>query len=350
MPLRKRPYNRKTRIHCPDFQSKATHEPMIPMPHAKDSPDLQSRKDAAREQALAWFVRMNSAEATVADRSALSQWLAGDPRNQHEYDTLGRIWSDLDGVRDPRLSMASPHVSAAPSRRMVLSGGIAAAVAGGYLALNGLPDILQSDEYTGIGETRRAELEDGSIVDMDADTAYALEYDDRVRGIHLQRGRALFDVTNDPRPFRVRSSGGVITALGTRFSVHLWDGTTTVAVQDHAVTVEARGASPQRIEQGQRLSFAPLTSGTIEPSDAAVETAWLRGKLIFEDRPLRQVLADVNRYRSGVIHVTSDRLLDMRVSGIFDISNPDGVLQAIEDTLPLRSARVTRYLVVLRPA
>ena len=47
---------------------------------------------------------------------------------------------------------------------------------------------------------------------------------------------------------------------------------------------------------------------------------------------------------------TGARLLDMRVSGIFDIANPDGVLEAIESTLPLRSTHVTRYLVVLRPA
>lgn len=323
------------------------HEPVIPMAQAKDSLDLPSGHDAAREQALAWFVRANSPEATAADHSALAAWLAANPRHQQEYDKLGRLWTDLDGVRDPRRAMSPPR---AMSRRMMLSGGIAAGFAGGYLALNGLPDMLQSDEYTGIGETRRARLEDGSIVDLDADTAFALEYDDRFRGVHLQRGRALFDVTRDPRPFRVRAADGVVTAPDGRFLVHLWDGTTTVAVEDHAVTVKAAGTAQVRIEQGKRVSFDSLGPGPIEPFDAESTTAWLRGKLIFEDRPLRQVLADVNRYRSGVIHVTSDRLLDMRVSGIFDMSNPDGVLQAIEDTLPVRSTRVTRYLVVLRPA
>lgn len=233
---------------------------------------------------------------------------------------------------------------------MVLSGSIAAGLVGGYVSLNGLPDFLQSNEYTGIGETRRTVLEDGSTVDLDADTAFALEFDDQVRGLHLQRGRALFDVAADPRPFRVRAEGGVITALGTRFSVHLWDGSATVAVEQHAVTLRTTGLGEIQLEEGERLSFGNGAHEAVEPFDAEIQSAWLRGKLIFEDRPLRQVLADVNRYRRGTIQVTSARLLDMRVSGIFDIANPDGVLEAIESTLPLRSTHVTRYLVVLRPA
>ncbi|RDD69050.1 FecR family protein [Paracoccus versutus] len=320
------------------------------MARAKDSPDLQGHGGDVRDEALAWFVRMNSGDATEADRARHAAWLAADLRHRQEYAKLGGIWSDLDAVRDPRSITPMPPVTPVISRRMVLSGSIAAGLAGGYLTLNGLPDFLQSDEYTGTGETRRATLEDGSTVDLDADTAFALEFDNQVRGIHLQRGRAFFDVAADPRPFRVRAEGGIITALGTRFSVHLWDGSTTIAVEEHAVTVQTAGLGEVRLEEGERISFGNGAPGIVEPFDADIETAWLRGKLIFEDRPLRQVLADVNRYRSGTIQVTSDRLLDMRVSGIFDISNPDGVLEAIENTLPVRSTHVTRYLVVLRPA
>lgn len=318
------------------------------MVQAKDSPDLQPRGEDPGDAALGWFVRMHSGEVTARDRAAHAEWLLADPRNRRAYDRLGAVWSDLDGLRDPRTPAASDVRR--PSRRMVLSGTIAAGLSGAYLAVNGLPDMLQSDAYTGIGETRRVLLQDGSRIDLDADTAIALEYDDQLRGIHLQRGRALFDVAQDPRPFRVRTDGGLITALGTRFSVHMWDGTTTVAVEQHTVCVQTAGPRGIRLEEGQRLSFGNGASAAIEPFDAEVETAWLRGKMIFEDRPLRQVLADVNRYRAGVIQVTSDRLLDMRVSGIFDISNPGGVLDAIEKSLPVRSTRVTRYFVVLRPA
>jgi transmembrane sensor len=320
------------------------------MADAEDRTALLVPEGSARDQALAWFVRMNSGDATAADRAGHAAWLAADPANRREYGKLGGIWGELDALRDPRLSVAVPPAARGLSRRMMLTGGVAASLSAGWLALNGLPDFLQSDEYTGIGVMRRATLEDGSIVDLDADTAFALEFDGHSRGLHLQRGRARFTVANDPRPFRVRAEGGVITSRSTCFSVHLWDGTASVAVEEHSVTVDAGGGVEVRLEESQRLSFGKEAVGTVEPSDPGVETAWLRGKLIFEDRPLRQVLADVNRYRRGAIHVTSDRLIDMRVSGIFDISNPDGVLEAIENTLPVRSTSVTRYLVVLRPA
>ncbi len=307
-----------------------------------------------RDQALAWFVRMNSGDATARDRAGHAAWLAAAPGNRREYDKLGRMWGDLDAVRD-----AGPAVRARPvskgvpqrlSRRLVLTGGVMASVGGGWLALNGVPDFLQSDEYTGIGVLRRVTLTDGSLVELDADSAFALEFDPQGRGLHLQRGRARFTIAADPRPFRVRAGGGVITARGTRFSVHLWDDAASVAVEEHAVTVDAGGSGAVHLAASERLSFGNGAVGAIEAFDAGIETAWLRGKLIFEDRPLRQVLADVNRYRNGAIHVTSDRLLEMRVSGIFDISNPDGILDAIEQTLPVRSTRVTRYLVVLSPA
>lgn len=283
-----------------------------PRPQAPER-DVQNRiwdhaRDQSRDQALAWFVRMQSGDATGVDRKEHAAWLAADPRNKCEYEKLGRFWSDLDHVRDPRPSARMTQDGRGPSRRMVLTGGIAASLGAGWLVLNGVPDFLRSDEYTGIGAMRRAALEDGSIVDLDADTALALHFDDQVRELRLQRGRARFTVAADPRPFRVHAEGGVITGQDTRFSVHLWDGTASVAVEDHAVTVAANGSGDVRLQQSQRLSYGNGALGTIEAFDAEIETAWMHGKLIFEDRPLRQVLADVSRYRSGVIHVTRVRM------------------------------------------
>jgi transmembrane sensor len=40
----------------------------------------------------------------------------------------------------------------------------------------------------------------------------------------------------------------------------------------------------------------------------------------------------------------------LRVSGVFDISDPDHALDAIRRTLPVRTLELTRYLVILRPA
>jgi transmembrane sensor len=57
-----------------------------------------------------------------------------------------------------------------------------------------------------------------------------------------------------------------------------------------------------------------------------------------------------NRYRRGTIRILDKRLLSLRVSGIFYIRNPDGVLDAIIGTLPVRATELTPYLILLRPA
>lgn len=306
----------------------------------------------AREEALAWFVRCHSGDATQADRAAHARWLAASDLNRLEYARLGGVWSDLDHVADPRRSAVyRPVQSSVPSRRAFLAGGAAALAAASVVVIANPPDFLTADHATGTGELRKVSLSDGSSVELDAASALAVDFDPEARNVRLLRGRAFFDVAKDSnRPFSVLAGGGSVTALGTRFVVHEWAGTVTVAVEESAVSVRAPDRSEVVVDASQTVSYDPERLCPVQPADVESETAWRRGKLIFEDRPLAQVLADVGRYRPGMIRVTDRDLLDLRVSGIFDVSNPDGVLDVIRRTLPVRTVELTRYLVLLRPA
>lgn len=308
-------------------------------------------KQTVRDQALAWFVRLNSGDATPADRDAHAAWMAAGLAHRAEYGRLGRIWTDLDRISDPR---ARPVELAAcrprRSRRAFLAGGaaLAAGVAG---IMVGPPDFLSSDHATGTGEQRTVTLADGTAVTLDADSAIALDYTQTLRGVRLLRGRAFFDVAKDAlRPFTVFAADGSATALGTRFVVHEWSGTVTVSVEESAVSVKGPDARDAVVKAGQSVTYDRRQLSDVAAADVESEGAWRRGKLIFEDRPLRQVLADVNRYRSGTIRVTDGRLLNMRVSGIFDVRDPDGVLEAIRTSLPVRTFALSPWLVILHPA
>nr|WP_082206114.1 FecR family protein [Pannonibacter phragmitetus] len=315
------------------------------------------RQQKARDEALSWFVRLNSGDAGEGDRAGHASWMAADPLNRAEYARLGGIWQDLGRIADPREALDLSGAMVPPSarkgfasRRAFLSAGAAALAAAGVVAVAGPPDFLTSDHFTGTGEQRSLTLEDGSRVDLDADTAIALDFRETLRSIRLLRGRAFFDVAKDPgRPFTVLAAAGSTTALGTRFVIHEWGGAVTVSVEESAVSVVGPDKSDTVVKAGELVTYDDVHLGQIRPVDMEAEIAWRRGKLIFEDRPLRQVLADVNRYRSGTIRVTDSRLLNMRVSGIFDIRNPDGVLEAIRQTLPVRSFQISPWLVVLHP-
>lgn len=327
--------------------------PVVMMASTKNDKRRQSR-----DEALAWFVHLNSGEATQMDRADHARWMAADPLNRTEYGRLGGLWDDLDRIPDPRAALDMDGAMLPPStsrrsfsRRAFLGAGTMALAAASAAVVAGPPDFLTSDYFTGTGEQRSLTLEDGSRVDLDADTAIALDFDENARNIRLLRGRAFFDVARNPgRPFTVLAAGGSTTALGTRFVVHEWSGAVTVSVEESAVSVAGPDKSDTVVKAGEYVTYDDMHLGQAQPVDVEAEVSWRRGKLIFEDRPLRQVLADVNRYRSGTIRVTDSRLLNMRVSGIFDIRNPDGVLEAIRQTLPVRSFQISPWLVVLHPA
>lgn len=314
---------------------------------ASASPLLERHKD----EALAWFARMQSGDATEADRVAHAAWMETSPEHRRAYARLEQVWTDLDGLPDPRLAPTRMPVAAmSMGRRAFLSGSVAALGVAGYVAIAGLPDFWVSDFATGTAEQLDVALADGSSVSLDADSAIAVDFTGKERRITLLRGRAYFDVAKDAqRPFVVEAASGATRALGTRFAIHEWDGTVTIAVEESAVSVVAPNRSTVTIGVGQNVSYGEEGMGEIGGVDLASEMAWRRGKLIFEDKPLRQVVADVNRYRKGTIKVTDRRLNDLRISGIFDIRNPEGVLDAIAAALPVRLTRLTDYLVLVRP-
>ncbi|MNH37972.1 fec operon regulator FecR [compost metagenome] len=75
---------------------------------------------------------------------------------------------------------------------------------------------------------------------------------------------------------------------------------------------------------------------------------WQRGKLIFNARPLGEVLAELGRYIPGVLYLTDETLAARRISGIFDVDDPQAALKALEQTQPIRITRLP-LLTVVRP-
>ena len=82
-------------------------------------------------------------------------------------------------------------------------------------------------------------------------------------------------------------------------------------------------------------------------ADILETLAWQRGQLIFERQPLSQVIKEVNRYRSGQIMLINPKLKERVVSGVFDIADPDAVVDGIKTTLKVRSVSLSNQLVLL---
>jgi transmembrane sensor len=84
------------------------------------------------------------------------------------------------------------------------------------------------------------------------------------------------------------------------------------------------------------VSYGGGAAATPRQSNPAIVEAWRNDRLVFEDVPLRRVLAELERYRGGSIILADGRLGELTVTAIFDAKRPGNALQRIAETLPIR--------------
>jgi ferric-dicitrate binding protein FerR (iron transport regulator) len=80
----------------------------------------------------------------------------------------------------------------------------------------------------------------------------------------------------------------------------------------------------------------PMVRRHITTGDFERITAWVHGKIEFENQPLKEVLAEFARYQHLQFDVVDSEILDERVSGVFHTADVDSLLRLLQ-TLCIRS-------------
>lgn len=299
---------------------------------------------ALSDEAIEWIVRLNSGHASEADRQAFGQWRALSADHALAAQEAEAVWHGIGAAG----SEARKAADGARLQRVTRRAVVAALVAGGTgLAVerSGLiPPRLWADHVTGTGEQRSVALPDGSSVMLNAASALSVDYTDGRRRLVLYEGQAAFTVARDPdRPFVVEADGGQTRALGTVFDVDIRSSEVVVTVIEGVVAV-ASDAAPQdgvTVRADQRASYRPHGAvSPVEIADGAAASAWRRGKLIFNRRPLGDVVAEIERHRPGLIVIANPALRKLDVTGVFELGDPDAILNTMEQTLPVRVTRL----------
>jgi len=297
--------------------------------------------DPVVAKALEWFVRMRDEQVNDADRDAFQAWLAQDPRHAAAWARAEALWDRFDIVRPEIERLQRP--AAGRSRRNLLIGAAAAVGAGGLYAL-ARPDLF-ADHVTGVGERRTFTLADGSTVELGSYSALSTAFTAERRQVELLRGEGFFSVVPDPaRPFSVGAGGGTTRALGTRFDLKYVDELVTIAVEAHAVAVRAGAAPEVRIAQGWQVSYGRDGIGLPSKANLEAVAAWRRDRIMFQDVPLRRVLAELERYRRGRIVLMDRSVGDIPVTAVFDTRDAESALRTIADALSIRVLNATNYV------
>lgn len=304
-----------------------------------------TEKPDAQDDAIAWWVRRDAGPLAPAEECAFAAWLAADVVNAAAFAEVQALCGEVKALRPPA---PAARPARKPARGAAAAALLAASLAG-IASFDELALLWRADFRTDVGETRTIRLADGSRVTLSGRSAIAVDYRAARRGLTLLEGEAYFEAAPDAaRPFVVAAAGATVTALGTAFDIALESDGARVTVAEHAVAV-ASGGAETRVDQGRQSAFGPSAPPS---APVAVEvddlTAWRRGRLIFVDRPLGEVVDILSRYHRGYVVVASDALRRLRVTGVFDAKDVIGALRAIEASLDLDAIHITDYLVLLR--
>ncbi|CAG9248214.1 FecR family protein [Paraburkholderia unamae] len=323
-----------------------------------------ARTRRIRAQAAVWIVRIDAGRARIDD-ARLARWCARSPQHGKAFEAALRQWREADALRAPTHAQSAPAGNItkprtlAAFRRFAFTAPRAAFAVpfAAVIAAIGIGAALYAhapDYATAPGELRTLALEDGTIAKLDADSAIDVRYTPNERSIVLARGRAAFEVRHgDPRRFVVHAGGGEIVDIGTAFQASTPSlnpartGDVLVTVTQGRVAVRNAAGSREAVA-GQSVAFgdgdrAPATVGV----DLFAATAWQRGRMVFTDAPLGDVVAALNRYWNGHFVYVRGSAAALRVSGNFAVGAPAQALATLAETLRLQSTQIAGRIVIL---
>ncbi|MGS0541877.1 FecR domain-containing protein [Pseudomonas sp. Y5-11] len=316
--------------------------------HRPPSPDTAQDAARAMDQALDWLIVLGSADEEQTRQ--FHAWLAADPLNAEAFARAQAIW---DG---PHVVQCAQSLAATPAKVTLIKRlrphwkplATAAVLILGLFSFSNLPMRLQADHLTVVGERQRLQLEDGSKVLLNTNSAFSSSINERQRVARLYQGEAFFEVAaNRAQPLEIDAGPVQASVRDTAFAVRYLDGVAQVNVQRGDVDLRATHNDARvRLSAGESIRIGPNGFDRPAKLDAATDLAWVQGRLIFENCPLDKVLAELRRYYPGWIINTNEQLADVNVTGNYRLDQP---LDVVRSLAHITSARLQEFpaLVIL---
>jgi transmembrane sensor len=312
-----------------------------------------------------WIMREDAGLMTPEAVLARDEWLAEHPDHVAAYDLGRQRIGRFDALAaDPRILALSAAALASRPQRLATSAWRMAAAFAAVVVLTAVGletaprDLLAtpvaatveqvfhpgaSVYRTAIGERSTVTLPDGSVATLNTDTVLRVAFTDKVRGVRLVRGQALFDVAHGKRtPFEVYAGDRVVTAVGTVFDVRVQGEAVKVALVEGRIRVGRVGpAEPGEpradvsMSPGELLEVRGAQPIRIRNIDVARETSWRSGMVVFNETPLGEAVAELNRYSSRRLVLEDESIAEFRITGGFKTGDIDKFAETVEEILPV---------------
>lgn len=324
--------------------------------------------DQVSEQAVDWFMRLQEEDFSQAEREALNKWIESDPKHAAAYGKIHKIWG-VSAQLAPTVSVPSmlhqqkpsqeqpqsiPPIPAsipeqqpaAVNQRSAWSVFAQAACivlvlfsSGGYMGwwFDSIPNSYH--RYSATQTVQHVTLPDGSEVELNLNTQLSYANYRHHRSVSLSEGEAYFQVSyNQEQPFIIDAANGTIIVTGTRFNVWKYNDNVVVAVTEGSVNVSSR-ESESALTPGMQASYGAEGSHqqalTVSRVDTQQILAWRQGQLVLDNLTLAEALPQINRYLPGPLVLTSPAVAKLRIGGIYNTHDIQGLVDVLPNILPV---------------
>ncbi len=316
--------------------------------------------DERLDIASRWILRMDQG-LSAAEEAELQAWMAEDRKNAERLLSMAKRWDKMQDLSRLAELFPEPAVNGSakrgrlPLRAAAAVMAVVAVVAGGLWFADlydqsrpDVPVVADNAFETAVGEQSTITLEDGSTVVLNTNTLMRVRYSPEARIVELERGEIHVDVVSiADRPFSVVVGDRVLQAVGTSFSVEITDEQhIELIVTEGKVIVGAHppgGAAPTApllaqstdnavaVAAGEEMLLGSPNQAVTHVSAEEIEVrlSWRDGRLIFNDEPLEQALAEVERYTTVEFVFVDEDLKTRSVTGRFRTGDVEGLLTAL---------------------
>ena len=337
------------------------------------------------------FEKYLSGTMSPDDQKKLESWIEADPVRLEELKDMKIIWesskkrgisvnvdrafqrvieqTDIERTPDirmqPKLHYYERKKSFAHSsfyQALRVAAVIVFLIGIGFFVMNDRPapvaDQTTSETQeiiTERGQRTQLRFGDGTLITLNEMSVlrFSKHVSNDTREVHLA-GEAFFEVTPGEKQFIVRAEDAIVKVHGTSFNVSAWPDNdwVDVVVTEGSVSVNSDSApdSDWLVLREKDRSRIVRGMGPTSPEkvDMQAYIAWLSGKLIFDNTPLKEVLSQLERRYDVTFIVSDPALYARRLTASLKDESINDALNLFHLTLNLKFELMDSVVVISR--
>ena len=296
------------------------------------------------QEALQWQVTLWSGAVTEQQRSGWRRWCDANPANSAAWNAIQGMAERLDEIS---VAMAPTRRGRFSRRGAIKALGIGAAALLITREVSQLPVVrrVMADHQNGVGPAREFALADGTRVLLNTASAIDVDLTSQRRRLVMMPGSEIFVDSRATRstalPLLIETPHARVEILDDVAAIRDFGSYAQLAVREGQVRVDSGDGVFRLLHESQQSRLA--LHEPIEPTPLHAATlAWTKGMLLADRMSLGEFLGELGRYRRGILEC-DEQVAGLVVSGAYPLVDPNRILLALTEALPIRIESRTGY-------